>query len=311
MAQAGSPDTLTMGAFAPSPGLVAGQQQGFFAKHGVRLVLEHITSSDEQFRGFAEGRYDVLQTALDNVANYRFNTSNDLGRTLDVQADFAMDLGMELTAVGAPDVVSTADVRGGRVGVDAADSGYAYVMYRMLEEDGLHRDSDYEVVRLGGVAERYANFIGPAPAASVTLLSNGFEALAGQRGLKQLGTEDKLGAPYVGCVAAYRGAWYRANQDLAQRFRAGYEDALSWVFHPSNRAHAVRLVAQARRLNARDAELVLNSELGRWGVARDTKVQPDAAQEVFRLRQHYGGFDAGQVPDAEQLAGLWVEGEPK
>lgn len=311
MALPGSTETLTMGAFAPSPGLVAGMRQGFFARHGVDLVMEHVPSSDEQFRGFAEGRWDVLQTALDNVVNYRFNGSTKLGRTLDVQADFALDLGMELTAVGARDVETVQDVRGGRVGVDAADSGYAYVLYWMLEQDGLAPDRDYQVVSLGGVAERYASMVGPTPAASATLLSNGFEALARQQGLRHLGTEDKLPGPYVGCVAAYRGTWYRNNQDLAQRFRAGYEDALSWVFHPSNRQQAVRLVAQARRLNEKDAAVVLDAELGRWGVARETKIQEDAAVAVFRLREHYGGFDAGGLPNAEQLAGLWVEGEPK
>lgn len=60
--------------------------------------------------------------------------------------------GQNLSLAGRAGIASIADFHGGRLGVDAPDSGFAFVLYRMLRDHGLERSVDYEVVSLGGTA---------------------------------------------------------------------------------------------------------------------------------------------------------------
>ncbi|MBP3035457.1 ABC transporter substrate-binding protein [Arthrobacter sp. zg-ZUI100] len=286
---------LRMGVFSISPVLAAAWKKGFFADNDVHVVYEQVQSSDQQFQDFAAGNYDVLQTAWDNVVNYRTNASNNLGRPLYAMADFALDLGMGLTVTSPPEITSMEAIRGGEVAVDARNSGYAYVIYYLLEQAGLARDEDYTVVRHGGLAERYLRLSDGFTAA--TLLSDGLEALAQQQGMNQLADESALGMPYVGSVAAWNGDWYAEHRDVGERFRESYEAALAWVLDPGHRDEVVDLVANVRGLPKPDARLVVDAELGPWGIARDTNIADDAARSVIGLRQQYNGFDDDPVVD--------------
>lgn len=310
MAQPGSSaNPLKMGIFSLSPALAVGEKKGFFANNDVHVKLEKVETPDQQFRGFADGKYDVLQTAWDNVVNYRCNASNDLGRPLNVMADFALDLGMGLSIISPPEITSLEAVRGGEVAVDAADSGYAYVIYAILEKAGLRRDTDYAVVTHARVAERYLHMNDGYTTA--TLLSNGLEALAQEQGLNQLADESALDLPYVGCVAAWDGNFHAENRDVAVRFREAYENALAWVLDPVNHDEAVDLVAAVRGLTTSDARLVLDAELGPWGLARETGITDEAARAVIGLRQQYNGFDADPAVDPYgDLAPFFVDYGP-
>ncbi len=291
MAQPGSStNPLRMGVFSISAALAAGEKKGYFADNDVHVTLEQVESPEQQFRDFDAGNYDVLQTSWDNVVNYRCNASNDLGRTLNVLADFALDLGMGLSVISPPEITSLEAVRGGEVAVDAPNSGYAYVLYSILEKAGLRRDADYTVVSSGSVAERYRKMTDGYAAA--TLLSDGLEVLAGQQGMNHLADESALGLPYVGSVAAWNGDWYAENRDTALRFREAYEAALAWALEPNNRDEAADLIANARDLHAPDARRVLDAELGPWGLARDTDITDETARAVIGLRKQYNGFDA-------------------
>lgn len=296
MAQPGSSSNpLRMGVFSISPVLAAGEKKGFFADNDAHVVFEQVRSSDQQFRDFAAGNYEVLQTAWDNVVNYRSNASNDYGQPLDVMADFALDLGMGLTVISPPEITSLEAVRGGEVAVDARNSGYAYVIYFILEQAGLRPDADYTVMSQGSVAERYRRMTDGY--ATATLLSDGLEVLAREQGMNQLADESALGMPYLGSVAAWNGAWYAANREVADRFRSSYEAALAWVLDPAHRSEAVDLVANVRGLPKPEARLVLDAELGPWGIARDTNIADPAARSVIALRQQYNGFDADPAVD--------------
>lgn len=311
MSQPGSSSNpLRMGVFSISPALAAGWKKEFFADNDVHVVYEQVQSSGQQFRDFAAGHYQVLQTAWDNVVNYRCNASNDYGRPVDVLADFALDLGMELTVVSPPEITSLEAVHGGEVAVDARDSGSAYVMYSILGKAGLRRDADYTVVSQGGVAERYLRMTDGFTAA--TLLSNGVEALAREQGMNHLADESALGMPYLGSVAAWNGDWYADNHDLAARFRDSYEAALAWVLDPGNRDEAADLVADVRGLPKPDARLVLDAELGPWGIARDTSITDEGARAVIGLRKQYDGFDDDTAvnPDGD-LAPFFVSDGPE
>ena len=296
MAQPGSSSQpLRMGFSSISPVLAAAWKKSFFTDNDVHVYFEQVESPAQQFRDFAAGQYDVLQTSWDNVVNYRCNASNELGRPLYVMADFALDLGMGLSIVASPEITSLEGIRGGEVVVDAKDSGSAYVIYSILEKAGLRADSDYTVASEADAAERYRRMNDGYT--SATLLSNGLEALALDQGMHRLADESALGMPYLGNVVAWNGDWYNENREVAARFRAGYDAALAWVLDPVNHDEAVDLVANVRGLPKPDAKLVLDAGLGPWGVARDPDITDKAARAVIGLRQYYNGFDADPAVD--------------
>lgn len=285
-------DTLLVGIFAPSAPMIVAQAEGFFRDRGLAVAYERVASSEAQFRDLAAGHYALVHTAFDNVASYRLNPSNALGEPLPIRACFALDFGMNLSAVAAPDVASVADLRGRIVSVDATDTGFAFVLYTILEAAGLTRGTDYEVVRHGGVLSRMEQLL--AGNAAATLLSNGLELVAASRGLRRLAGVNDVVSPYLGSVIAATDVWLEGNREVEARFRDGYEQALAFVVDPSNRDRVVREVAQARELSIDVAEAIFSAELRTEGLARSTTIDAAAAENVLRLRARWGGFEHEQ-----------------
>ncbi|TRW45816.1 ABC transporter substrate-binding protein [Georgenia yuyongxinii] len=299
-------DRLDVGIFVPSAPLVVAQAGGHFEAQDLEVVYDRVASSEAQFRDLASDRYQLVHTAFDNVASYRLNARNPLGDRFRVSVVFALDYGMDLTVIGAPEVKTLADLRGRTVSVDAVDTGFAYVLFDILASAGLERDVDYEVVRHGGVASRLDRLL--AGDAAATLLSNGLELVAMARGLNRLARSHDVVSPYLGGVIAAADAWLHGHGELVSRFRAAYEEALRFVVDPANRADVVVQVASARGIAVERAEAVVGAELSDTGLARSTSVNHRAVESVLRLRSAWGGFEeepdiaALVAPDSELFA---------
>jgi ABC-type nitrate/sulfonate/bicarbonate transport system substrate-binding protein len=127
--------------------LLAAEDQGYFAREGL-AVESHLTrGSVEQIRGLLAGDFDVAHTAADNVMAYVDREGADL-------FVFAVvDLGVGQTLVVRPEIASFDDLRGKPLAVDALDTGYAFVLRRMLEKNGLNWGS-YELMAVGSTPQR-------------------------------------------------------------------------------------------------------------------------------------------------------------
>jgi ABC-type nitrate/sulfonate/bicarbonate transport system substrate-binding protein len=71
---------VTMGVFFKSLPMIVAQKNGFFSKNGLDVTYAQVSSSRQQFKSLADGTYDIVQTAVDNVAAYHLNKNNPLGR---------------------------------------------------------------------------------------------------------------------------------------------------------------------------------------------------------------------------------------
>jgi len=294
-------DTLRLGTFGLSIPFLVGIHKGHFSAAGIQLDAARVTSSREQFRAFDAGDYDLLLTAFDNVANYALNPHNALGRTIDICAVFPLDAGMNLTLVGAPGISGIRDLRGRSVAVDAADSGFAYVLYALLEAGGLRLD-DVDIVLHGGVSERFDRL--RAGESAATLLSNGLEVNAVNAGLRALAASSRVVDPYLGSVVAASRDWLAANRELGERFRGAYEQALASVSDPLNHDEVCMIVAEARSTTTAVAHALLMAELGSLGLALSTEeFDISAARNTLALRASYDGFE-GEV----DIAALSEEG---
>jgi ABC-type nitrate/sulfonate/bicarbonate transport system substrate-binding protein len=295
-------NVIRLGGFYRSLPMVAADEKGFYARHGVEVDFGQVTSSTQQFQYLSDDRYDVVQTSPDNTANYRLNDNNPIGQRVDAQGFLGFDYGMLLVVVAQPEIESVDDLRGRTISVDAFDSGFAYVIYRILANHGLERDRDYTVVSTGGVYDRYMAMVEEGADFAATLMSGGFETRAENRGFRLLESVHDILDPYLGVWAAAKRGWLAANPDLATRFAKAYREASAWVFDPLNRDECMAMLQRVPNTSQELAEKLYDIQL-RSGVGNipGGEIDPEGVRNVLSLRVEFGGFEETQ--DLDSLVG--------
>ena len=289
----GEPATLRVGVFARSLPMLVAQAKGFFARENLSVSFLQVQSSTQQFQFLRDGQYDIVQTAADNVVNYRINDSNPVGARLDVQMFMGQDLGTGLSVVARPGINSVEDLRGKLLSVDAPDSGFAYVLYKILRQHGLERGRDYQIVQTGGVFARFQGLL--AGSFDATLLSSGFEIRATNAGYPLLESVTAVANPYLSGVSAARQSWMEQNRDVVVRFiRASY-DATQWSMAPANREEAIALLMAQPNTSRALAEQLYDEQMdAETGLIPDLSLDRLGLLGVLELREEFGGFDAPQ-----------------
>jgi len=161
------------------------------------------------------------------------------------------------------------------------------VLRELLERRGL-RDGDYELVRAGGVRERFEGLM--QDRFDATLLVSPFELQAHAGGRHVLADAASELGRYQGVVAAVRRDWARQHAPEVVGYIRAYRQALSWLYDPANRAEAITLLR--KRLPALDEQAaagvygVLLAAKG--GFTRDARLDIEGIETVLRLRGKYG-----------------------
>lgn len=300
----GSIGTVRLGCFYRSLPMMVAQQHGFYDDAGIEVEYVQVSSSTQQFEYLRDGRYDVVQTSPDNTANYRYNGGNPIGERVDSRGFMGMDYGMQLIVVARPGIASVRELRGRTVSVDAPASGFAYVLYEILEQAGL-RDGDYSVVSTGGVLDRYRALMN-TDEFDATLLSGGFETRAANVGFTLLDSVYDVVQPYLGVWGAATTSWLEHHRATAEALVASYRAATRWCFDPGNRDTCLELLTQLPGTPRDLAEQLYEVQV-REGVGNvpDAGIDPEGVRNVLRLREKFGGFeddiDVARVagPDAD------------
>lgn len=294
-------ENLTIGVFGATAPMLVGRALHFFEQEGVTVTWDRVTSSTQQFLDLASGRYQLLETAFDNVISYALSAENATHRRLPVKAFASLDGGMDLGVSTRKGISGFADLRGGTVSVDAPNTGYAFVLYELLEQNGLVRARDYAVVEHGAVAKRYEKLV--EGRADATLLNYGYETLAARQGCGRLARSRDHLFPYLGSVLAALDNVIDERAAALQKFLTAYRRALEYVIDPSHSSAVVAEVSRGRNISQADAEVVLQSELSDVGLSRDVaRIDPAAAGAVIRLRAKNGGL--ALPAGADHVAGL-------
>lgn len=282
---------LRLGCFYRSLPMEVAARHGHYERHGLEVTHDQVTSSTQQFTSLRDGDYDVVQTSPDNVANYRYNDGNPIGERVDARGFVGMDYGMLLVLVARPGIERVEDLRGRTVSVDAPESGFAYVLYRILAEHGLERGADFDVVSTGGVYDRYQAMMAGADFAA-TLLSGGFETRAANDGYVLLDSVYDVIDPYLGVWGAAKTRWLDSHPELATGFVAAYRDATTWVFDPDNREACLELLQEKPHTSAELASQLYDVQV-RPGVGNvpDASIDPVAVRNVLALREQFDGFE--------------------
>jgi ABC-type nitrate/sulfonate/bicarbonate transport system substrate-binding protein len=267
--------------------LFVGREKGFFAGHDLYVDVQATTGSIEQMSDFAAGRFEIAMTGFDNIVAY---VEGDGEAPIGAQPDFVAFLGSDdsfLSLVAAPGIEDAAHLRGREIAVDAATTGYAFVLYELLARAGVPMD-DYTVAKVGGTLQRWEDLQrGFHPA---TLLSAPYDLLAQREGFRILARVRQVLGSYQGNVAAARRPWAADNSQVVVSYIRSYMEAVQWLYEPSHADEACDiLLANVPGIPAALARACYTALLDpSTGFFCDASIRPDGVRAVLDLRSRYG-----------------------
>jgi len=216
---------------APNLPIFVAREKGWFAKHGVELDMTLTPNSAYQAEALAKGEFDIAGTAFDNVVAY---TEGQGAVAFETPPDFFAFLGatkIELAIVARPEFKSVAELAGQSLALDAPGTGFAFVLYHMLEQAGV-KPGQYERAAVGATPTRWESVRDGKHAATMTI--EPFTSIAKAQGFNILARSTETLADYQGGVFAARRAWAAKNPAVLKGFIKAYLDGLAWTLDPAN-----------------------------------------------------------------------------
>ena len=206
-------DHLIVGTFTPSFLISLARADGRFADANLSVSEEAVTSSPQQFRSLKEGDYDVVFTNTDNIIAYQFLRDNPLETLLKLRVFAGIDRGLGLGLYRGPEV--GAERRHGKLGVDVATSGFAFVAYEILARQGFVLE-EMQIENLGATPRRARALV--EGTCEYTILNAGNELHALAQGCSLIEPVTAIG-PYLGTVLAALRTQDEEKVSVQNRFR--------------------------------------------------------------------------------------------
>ena len=275
--------------------LFAGQHTGAFARRGLTVQIENTPNSDVLRNGLAAGDHQLVVAGVDNAV---------------AMAEAGHDIGILIGGDSAfnafyvkPEIQGWADLRGKTLIVDAPNTAYALVGYKMMAMNGLPRGS-YTVKPTGGTFARYELMFND-PTAHASMLNPPFSLQAEDRGLRRLSTVTEAVGPYLGNAGWAMRAWARANPDVVHRYLQGYIEGIRWMLAPANTDAVTALLAERLRLTPDLARrnLALLTAPG-TGSAIDGRFDLQGFRTVLAVRAEVLGSWGGTPPAPDRYLDL-------
>ena len=263
------------------------REKGFFMAQDLAVEVTPTPNSVFQMQNLAAGKFDIAFSTVDNVVAYQEGQGE---APLPAPADFFVFMGGQYGAVrlvARPEIKSIAELKGRKLAVDAATTGYAFVMRKLLQQGGL-AESDYELEKLGGTAARAEALL--QGKTDATILTSPLELVPEARGFRRLANAVDAIGPYQAVSGVARRAWARENADALVGFIRAYVEASEWLRNAQNRAEAVaiyrRNLPQASDETAQKAWDALLA--GPEGLQRRAALSREGVDTVLRLRSEFG-----------------------
>jgi ABC-type nitrate/sulfonate/bicarbonate transport system substrate-binding protein len=259
--------------------------RGFAAKEGIEINLSATKGAIYQMQDMMAGKYHIASTAMDNLVGFA-----------EGQVEVAPPPGFDVVAlagvhsgtnyvVARPEIKTFADIKGKTVSVDAVQSGYGFVLYRVLEDNGLRFNVDYKIIAVGSGPARLESMKAGTSVAAVLAAPNDIEAR--KLGYNVLAdTVEALGA-YQATTFAARRSWAREHKRETLAFLRAMIASTDYLF--ADKAGAIDVLAKrGRGINAQQAEAIYNGlTSGKGGFNRKLAMNMDGVRTVLALRSRY------------------------
>ena len=286
-------DTIRLISFPGTGNLpvFVGCERGLFAGRGVAVEPETTPSSMYQAQNLVAGKFDIACTAADNVIAYQEGAG-------EVALDRAPDLfilasatQIEVSFVVRPEIGSYAALKGRSLALDAVSTGFAFALYRMLEDAGLAKD-DTAMVSVGATPQRWEAVQKGEHAG--TLLIEPFAGMARAASYRVLGSTTTTFDHYPGQVFTAGRLWAAAHRPEVVGFLRGWLDALDWIADGSNTAAAGEILARNMQQMKPEAIGPALEKLRdpRTGLIPMARLDLPGLETVLALRSRYGPHEA-------------------
>jgi len=238
-------DPFIYGAFTKTATYSVANQLGFFTAQGLNVTFSQIPNSTFGYATLLAGGYDLLTGTVDNAVNLRFNSNESLSVV------GQLDLGPDLVIAAVPGISSVQDLKGKALMVDAAVSGYAFVLRKLLALRGLQLGTDYSFQVVGATSTRFELLSnGSLPDGTpvfATILTYPFTALASATSppLPILARVSDFVAPFFSTAITIRTSDADPSTNPSSpviRFVAAVLGASRFLSDPSNQACATRAI---------------------------------------------------------------------
>jgi ABC-type nitrate/sulfonate/bicarbonate transport system substrate-binding protein len=272
------------------------QHKNLFAKHGLAVEIMNTPNSDVLRDGLAKGDHQIAHAAVDNAV-----AMVELAKA-DVAIVTGGDNGFNRIFV-QPEINAYADLRGKAVVVDAPNTAYALLLYKVLKDAGVNK-GDYVVKPVGGTTARLeAMTKDKANAAGV--LNPPFSFRAKEAGLKDMGAAAKAVGAYQAGGAFVMRDWAKANSDSLVRYITAYVEGCRWALDPANKAEVIALLSDRLKLTPQIAaqSYAVATDPGD-SIAKDAKFDIEGFKNVLKLRAEIEGQWGGNPPSPEKYIDL-------
>jgi ABC-type nitrate/sulfonate/bicarbonate transport system substrate-binding protein len=262
------------------------QEKGSFAKGGIAVNLTNTPNSVFQLTNLIDGKFDIAVTAIDNVIAYMEGQGEAPTQS---RPDLTVFMGGDngfLSVVTVPEVKSYADLKGRTVSVDAKTTGYAFVLFDLLKRAGL-TESDYKVVKAGGVLQRWEAL--KEKKQDGTLLLTPFEFIAKANGFNVLQHAIGVYGHYQGLVGASRRTFAAENPQKVEAFIKGFVEGVGFLRDPKNKAEAIAILKKhLPQMSEQLAEQSYSYMAGPNGFTPKAMIDMEGVKKVLALRSEYG-----------------------
>jgi ABC-type nitrate/sulfonate/bicarbonate transport system substrate-binding protein len=254
--------------------------RGMFEKNGLKVKLDQTSGSKQQMADLMAGKYQFATTAYDNIVAHTEGQGSAQYDNYDLVAIGGVHSGLN-SIVARPEIKTWSDLRGKVASVDSPKSGYATVLYEILEGKGLFRDKDYTIISVGGTGARVASL--KDGRAHVAVVSSPQDMQLEKEGFTILGDAAASLGEYQGSVYATRRSYAKENPKLVIAFMKTIQQAHEVIF--TDKAAAIAILKKlSKGLSDSDLELMYKRLTGPGGLIRSADVNQKGVGNVLRLR---------------------------
>ena len=268
--------------------LFVAEDQGFFKKRGLEVEIGFTPGSPALREGLANGSHQIAHAAVDNAV-----AMIELAKADAVIVAGGGNGATELMV--RPEINSVADLRGKTAVVDAPNTAYALIMYKMLEMKGLKR-AEYKIVSAGGCPQRL-DAMRKDPANAFSMLYPPCTVLAEKEGFRSLGAGIDVVGPYQASGIFVMRPWAKANADTLVKYIQAVIEGYRYAADPAHKMDAAATLSKHLNIDADTAMKSLVYEIGPKGaLAKDARFDMEGFRNVLRIRAEIEGGDADAAP---------------
>ena len=271
-----------------------GIKKGFFEAENLKVDIVYVQSSANLVQQLAAGSLDITMSTglVDPIRAVAQKAPLAIAR-LEVQAP-------PYALLAKPAIKSIGELRGKTISVGGAKDITRIFVERMLEPSGI-KPGQFDLTFAGATSARFAAL--QAGAVDAALLTSPFNFHAQTAGFNNLGNAvDFVDMPFSGM--AVNTNWAKANRALVEKLILVYDRSMTWLYTPSNRDEAVRILSKVSSLKREEIERAYDFLIGGKYFEPTGKIPAARLGHLIEALKGLGDLPAGFTSDRLYLAGI-------